>query len=108
MEIEMKVQRDRNEEILKIVESIHELNDLYKELNSLVIMQGSLLDRIDFNIEESATFVKKGEQTLERVDERQKRSKCACRVISVMVLAMLILATVLVVKWSHKSSPVKH
>jgi len=41
----------RNEEILKIVQSIHELNDLYKELNAMVILQGSLLDRIDFNIE---------------------------------------------------------
>lgn len=40
----------RNEEILKIVQSIHELNDLYKELNAMVILQGSLLDRIDFNI----------------------------------------------------------
>ena len=36
--------------LLNIVNSIHELNEIYKELSSLVVMQGSLLDRIDENI----------------------------------------------------------
>jgi hypothetical protein len=33
-----------------------------------VIIQGSLLDRIDFNIDESLVQVKKGDQTLTRVN----------------------------------------
>lgn len=44
---------------MKIVQSVYELNDLYKELNNLVIVQGSLLDRIDYNISESVVHVKK-------------------------------------------------
>jgi syntaxin 16 len=34
-----------------MVKSIYSLNTLYKELQSLVIEQGSLLDRIDENID---------------------------------------------------------
>jgi hypothetical protein len=66
-ELELKVNKERNEEILKIIKSIQELNELYKELNSLVITQGSLLDRIDYNIQESVVHVKKGTETLTKV-----------------------------------------
>ena len=43
--------QERSEEVRKIVESIYELNSIFKDLNQLVILQGSLLDRIDENIE---------------------------------------------------------
>ena len=33
--------------MLQIVESVNELNSIYKELSNLVIIQGSLLDRIE-------------------------------------------------------------
>ena len=64
-------------------------------------MQGSLLDRIDYNIDESAVYVKKAEETLGRVDERQRKSKCACRMIALMVAALVILGIILIVKWSR-------
>lgn len=85
--------------MLQIVESVNELNSIYKELSNLVIIQGSLLDRIDFNIEESLVHVKKGDRTLTRVEERQKTSKCACRLIVLMVLGVLVLTVVLMVRW---------
>lgn len=53
---------------MQIVESVNELNAIFKELNNLVIIQGSLLDRIDFNIDESLVQVKKGGETLTRVN----------------------------------------
>ena len=59
---------ERNEQIMQIVESVNELNEIFKELNNLVIIQGSLLDRIDFNIDESLAHVKKGDATLTRVN----------------------------------------
>lgn len=40
--------------------SIHELHEIYKDLSNLVIMQGTLLDRIDFNIEEASQNVRQG------------------------------------------------
>lgn len=42
-------QRDR--EIDQIAKSIAELAELFQDLSSLVIDQGTMLDRIDFNIE---------------------------------------------------------
>lgn len=42
-------QRDR--EITGIATSITELSDLFKDLSHLVIDQGTLLDRVDYNVE---------------------------------------------------------
>lgn len=53
----MRDLEERNEEIRKIVQSIYELSDIYKELGELVLVQGSLLDRIDANIEQSRQHV---------------------------------------------------
>lgn len=54
----------RNKDILEMVESIHQLHEIYKELNELVIIQGTLLDRIDMNIEQASVNVSKGKESL--------------------------------------------
>lgn len=48
-------QRDR--EITGIATSITELSDLFKDLGHLVIDQGTLLDRIDYNVERMSEHV---------------------------------------------------
>ena len=47
--------RERDEEIQKIARSIQELSDIFKELAVLVIDQGTILDRIDFNMEQASS-----------------------------------------------------
>lgn len=71
----MKELEGRNEEIRKIVQSIYELNDIYKELNQMVILQGSLLDRIDQNIDQAQQAVASGTQHLVNVPYRSHRHR---------------------------------
>lgn len=52
--------QERNKQITDLVKSINELAKVYKEMNELVIEQGSLIDRIDFNIEEAVDHVERG------------------------------------------------
>lgn len=49
--LEQSFIKERDQEITKVVQSIYSLNAIYKELQNLVIEQGSLLDRIDENID---------------------------------------------------------
>ena len=46
------VAQERDEEITRIARSIEELSQIFKELAVLVIDQGTILDRIDFNMEQ--------------------------------------------------------
>lgn len=44
----------RTRELDEIAKSIHSLADLFKDLSSLVIEQGTILDSIEYNIERTA------------------------------------------------------
>ena len=46
---------------------MNELSDIYKTLGNLIIDQGTILDRIDFNITETKENVKKSKATLLKV-----------------------------------------
>ena len=75
------------------------MTTVYRELNDLVIHQGSLIDRIDFNIEETFTHVQKGNEHLRGADEKAD-NKYASKCIICLMSAILILAIVLGFKYS--------
>ena len=54
----------REREINDIAKGIIELADIFKELSSMVIDQGTMLDRIDYNVERMAVDVKEAEKEL--------------------------------------------
>ena len=54
----------REREINDIAKGIIELSDIFKELQAIVIDQGTMLDRIDFNIEKMSVNVKAADKEL--------------------------------------------
>lgn len=54
----------REREINDIAQGIIELADIFKELQSMVIDQGTMLDRVDYNIENMAVNVKAADKEL--------------------------------------------
>ena len=48
---------ERSKAIEQVAESVNELAGIFKEIQVLVIDQGTILDRIDFNIELAADKV---------------------------------------------------
>lgn len=54
----------REREIEDIAQGIIELADIFKELQGMVIDQGTMLDRIDYNIENMSVNVKAADKEL--------------------------------------------
>ncbi len=48
---------ERDEEIRKVVETIAELASIMRDLSTLIVEQGTMLDRIDHNVTETAMKV---------------------------------------------------
>lgn len=86
--------QSRDQEISKIAQSIEELGTIFKELAVLVIDQGTILDRIDYNMEAVVEHTKTGIQQLERAEKAQKSArpmKCIlCLVSTIMILLVLL------------------
>jgi syntaxin 16 len=57
----------REQEINDIAKGIIELADIFKDLQTMVIDQGTMLDRIDYNVERMAVDVKEAEKELTTV-----------------------------------------
>jgi len=90
---------DRDQEINQLVDTMNELGHIFKELNHLVIDQGNLLDRIDYNIEQTLINTKKANVQLKKA-ERAQDSACAKYCIYMLVLLILVFSLILVLKYS--------
>jgi syntaxin 16 len=87
----------RDQEITHIAKSIEELAQIFKELAVLVIDQGTILDRIDYNMETAVEHAKEGVKQLEKAEEHQKNS-VANKCIFVLILLIGIMVIVLIAK----------
>ena len=64
----------REHEINDIARGIIELADIFKDLQTMVIDQGTMLDRIDYNVERMAIDVKAAEKELTVVSKSYQKS----------------------------------
>ena len=87
----------RDQEIAKIAQSIEELGSIFKELAVLVIDQGTILDRIDYNMEAVVDHTKTGIKQLEKAEKHQKNAR-PLRCIICLSIVIFILMTILVLK----------
>lgn len=95
-DLTMAVQ-SRDQEIIKIAQSIEELGNIFKELAVLVIDQGTILDRIDYNMEAVVEHTKVGIQQLEKAEKRQKNAR-PLRCIICLSCTVFVLMTILILK----------
>jgi syntaxin 16 len=94
----------REKEIIKIAQSINELATMFRELSILIVEQGSILDRIDYNIDQAQVKVAKGKSELEIANKHSEASsKRSLICIAVLILSIIICVTILVLKLKNKN-----
>lgn len=84
---------EREREIQQVVESVNDLAQIMKDLSVLVIDQGTIVDRIDYNITNVAASVEDGLKQLQKAERSQKQGgmvMCAS-VLVIMCFVMLVL-----------------
>lgn len=84
---------EREREISQVLGSVNELAQIMKDLSVLVIDQGTIVDRIDYNIQNVSASVEEGFKELQKAERSQKKGgmvRCAT-VLVIMCLIMLVL-----------------
>ncbi|KAL0955920.1 hypothetical protein HGRIS_002111 [Hohenbuehelia grisea] len=87
----------RDRELAEIAKSIAQLAELFKDLSALVIDQGTLLDSVEYNIEQTAVQMQDAVRELDTATKYQKntgRRKC----IFLLLLIIFGLIVVLIFK----------
>ncbi|XP_072013664.1 syntaxin-16-like isoform X2 [Amphiura filiformis] len=86
---------EREKEINHIVQSITDLNEIFRDLATMVVEQGTVLDRIDYNIESTSTKVQEGLKQLHKAEKYQKKNRkmlfiTALAIITIILIIILI------------------
>jgi len=84
----------RARELDEIAKSINSLADLFKDLSSLVIEQGTILDSIEYNIERTAVAMEGAVHELDVAKGYQRsagRRQCICLLLVLIVAAIIVL-----------------
>jgi syntaxin 16 len=94
----------REREIEDIAQGIIDLSNIFQELQTMVIDQGSMLDRIDYNVENMTTEVKQADKELKVATGYQKKSTKR-KIILLLVLIVAGMFILLMLKPKSRSAP---
>lgn len=87
-----------DQEIDKLSEGMTSIHSLFKQMNDIVMHQGEVVDRIDYNIDTAMINVSKGKKNLVKAKEYQEHG-CAKWCIRMQVSAIMILAILIFIKY---------
>ena len=87
--------KKRDEDIDTLVKSINELSGIFKDLQNIVQEQGTILDRIDYNINISYENSQEGLQSLKKAEEHNKES-CFRNAI-LLLFVIIFVETILII-----------
>ena len=91
----------RTKEITELSKSIHHLAEVFRDLQTMIVDQGTLLDRIDYNIEDMSHNVKSAHQELTQARDLQKKSK-ESYILFILVVLVVVLFIALLIKRSGR------
>lgn len=94
------VLKKRDEEITILLNSITDLSTIFKDLQILVQHQGTILDRIDYNIETSLDKTVDAHKHLIKANEEMKKS-CSKNAMLVILIVIFIESILLLFKFMN-------
>jgi syntaxin 16 len=85
----------RDAEIGRIAKSIQELATIFKELATLVIEQGTILDRIDYNMEQVVDRTERGVLELDKAEKYQRSNRANYCIFTLVALIVILFALII-------------
>ena len=81
--------QQRDNELSLLLTNVNELATIFKDIQTLVMEQGSILDRIDYNIDVAGDNVVKSKKSLTKANEYHKQN-CFRNIILVLIVIIFI------------------
>ncbi|KAJ2707182.1 Integral membrane protein SED5 [Coemansia sp. IMI 203386] len=88
----------REGELANIHQSIVQLAEIFGQMQEMIIDQGTMLDRIDYNVENTVINVASAADELDQADKHHKGATANKCIVSLGVL-VVVLVVILLLKW---------
>ena len=88
----------RDNELGILLNSVNDLAEIFKDMQNLVMEQGSILDRIDYNIDIASTNITSGKKSIQKADKYHKNN-CFRNVIIILIICIFIEGLLLIFKF---------
>ena len=93
-----QVLQQRDNELSLLLHNVNELTTIFKDIQTLVTEQGSILDRIDYNIDIAGDNVIKSKNSITKANEYHKQS-CFRNIMLALIIIIFIEAFMLIFKF---------
>ena len=93
-----QVLKRRDTELSRLLNSVNDLSSIFKDMQNLVMEQGSILDRIDYNIDIGFDNVVKAKKKINNANESRKGS-CFRNVILVLMVCIFVESMMILFKF---------
>lgn len=94
IEYQTSMIRQRDAEISQIQSGIQDVNNIFKDLSTMVLEQGQMTNTIESNIYSAESSIVLGSRELSRALERQKRKSRLCFYLFFVLLMFLVVGVV--------------
>lgn len=104
VEMNEKLIEERFNEIATIAKSAKQIHQMFYDLNAIVIEQGTILNRIDKNMDKTYDYTKKAKKELiETVKEQKKANNFFIPCLCILLFLIMILVGLIIMKDSSKN-----
>jgi len=103
IDIDLELIRDREERVRQLESDILDINEIFRDLGSMVHEQGEVIDSIENNVEKAYDNVEAGAGQLEQAAEYQRRArKKKCILVIVLLVVAGIIALIIYLSVRNK------
>lgn len=89
----------REQEIREIAEQVEQLGEMFSDIANMVNLQGSLLDRIDYNLENADHSIAQGNDEIKQVLKGERGfSKCLCLLLVLICIWGIVVVIVVMTR----------
>jgi syntaxin 16 len=92
------VYEQRDEAVAALIKEVTEIQEVMRDISVLVVEQGTMVDRIDQNIEAAVEAVDRGVEHIRRAHESSKNGAMATCIFVLLVLIAIMFVLMVIIK----------